>query len=138
MLFRSEISLNSPSAILIGGNKGEVLFRKNASLMRSPASLTKMMTAILVTEKLNLNKYVTVPREAVGIEGNNMKLAAGERIKAGDLLKAMLVYSANDAAVALAIETYGSVDAFVKKMNERTVAMGCVNTHFRLRIRFLC
>lgn len=128
--FSGEISLNSPSAILIGGNKGEVLFRKNASLMRSPASLTKMMTAILVTEKLNLNKYVTVPREAVGIEGNNMKLAAGERIKAGDLLKAMLVYSANDAAVALAIETYGSVDAFVKKMNERAVAMGCVNTHF--------
>lgn len=94
------------------------------------ASLTKLMTALLVGERADLTATVTVSRAAARETGTRVGLRAGERVTAGDLLDAMLVRSANDACHALADWQGGSEAAFVARMNRRAVALGLTDTHF--------
>lgn len=119
------------SAILMDADTGKVLYEKNADAKTQPASVTKMMTALLTVENLDLDHVVTVPPEAVGILGNSMKLKVGEKLTVDQLLHALLIISANDAAVALAMEMGGSLDNFYKMMNERARQLGMKNTHYK-------
>ena len=109
---------------------GVMLAEGDAHTRRPMASTTKIMTALLVLEALTLDATVTVPAEAVGIEGSSVYLFAGEQITVRTLLYALMLSSANDAAVALAILTDGSVEAFAARMNRRAAELGLTNTHF--------
>jgi D-alanyl-D-alanine carboxypeptidase len=94
------------------------------------ASTTKIMTALIVAEMLPLKKEITIPPEAVNVEGSSVYLCEGEILTVEELLYALLLSSANDAATALAIATSGSIAAFCHKMNERARALGLYDTHF--------
>ena len=118
------------SAVLIDAQSGEVLYGKNETKRMQMASLTKIMTAIVVIEECDLLSEIAVPREAVGTEGSSAYLSEGEVFTVEELLYALLLQSANDAAVALAIYCGGSAPRFVMKMNEKATALGLDNTHF--------
>ena len=109
---------------------GTVLYEKNAHVKMSMASTTKIMTAIVVIENCELDKKVRVANEAIGVEGSSMYLAKGETVSIRDLLYALLLQSANDAAVALACEVSGSVEAFAELMNQKAKELGLKDTHF--------
>lgn len=126
----SEPSLSAESAILLDADSGDVLLSKNHEQKMGMASTTKIMTALVAAEKGNLKKTVKIPKEAVGIEGSSVYLYEGERITLEELLYALLLQSANDAAAAIAISTAGSIEAFADMMNERAKEMGLSNTHF--------
>lgn len=119
------------AAVLMDAGSGKVLYEKNAEAHTQPASVTKLMTALLVVEHLDLDKEVKVPAAAAGILGNNIGLKTGERLTVRQLLNAMLIVSANDAAVALAIETGGSLSHFYQMMNAKAKALGMKNTHYK-------
>lgn len=121
---------SAASFVLLEGNGGGVLAEKEADVRRPMASTTKIMTALVVLESLPLDTVVTVPPEAVGTEGSSVYLFAGERITVETLLYALLLSSANDAAVALAIATSGSVTAFADRMNQKATELGLSDTHF--------
>ena len=123
-------SVSAKSAILADAESGRVLFEKNADERSLIASTTKIMTGLLVCEAGNLEREVSVPPEAAGVEGSSLYLKAGERITVRELLYGLMLRSGNDAAVALAIATAGSVDAFVSRMNEKAQALGLEHTHF--------
>ena len=94
------------------------------------ASTTKIMTCFVAIKDGALYDEVVIPREATGVEGSSVYLQAGEQIKLIDLLYALMLESANDAAVAIAIAVSGSEDAFVQKMNETAVGLNLLHTHF--------
>lgn len=94
------------------------------------ASTTKIMTALLAIELLEPEAVVTVPKEAVGIEGSSIYLIEGEQITVSDLLYGLMLESGNDAATALAIAAGGTVEHFVAMMNERAAELGLEDTHF--------
>lgn len=121
---------SAKSAILLDAQSGRVLYEKNADERSLIASTTKIMTALLVCEAGGLDREVTVPPEAAGVEGSSLYLKAGERITVRTLLYGMMLRSGNDAAVALAVEQAGSVAAFVEKMNEKAAQLGLSDTHF--------
>lgn len=123
-------ALSARAALLMEGRTGLVLCEKNADERLPMASTTKLMTALLALEHLSPEMTLTVPREAVGIEGSSIYLFEGEHITVQTLLYALLLSSANDAAVALAIAVSGSVEAFATLMNERAAALGLTDTHF--------
>ena len=126
------------SIYLFNAVTGEVLLDQNADQQRCIASLTKMMTALLLLESgKDLNETVTVPasltREFSNIRsqgGSSILLTAGEEIRRIDLLYALLVCSANDAASVIAWDVSGSVSAFVRLMNTRAAELGCTSTQF--------
>ena len=122
--------ISAQSAILMDAKDGYVLLEKDADARLSMASTTKIMTAILVLETCKLSDVVRVPREAVGIEGSSAYLYENEQILVRDLVYALLLQSANDAAIALAIHACGSADAFVEQMNAKAQALGLSDTHF--------
>jgi D-alanyl-D-alanine carboxypeptidase (penicillin-binding protein 5/6) len=95
-----------------------------------PASLTKLMTALLVLEEYRPAAVVTISKTATQASGARLKLRAGDRLSVEALLTATLIASANDACTALAEHTAGSTDAFVAKMNERARTLDLANTHF--------
>lgn len=109
---------------------GRVLYAKNEQARLPMASTTKIMTALLVCEDCDVTKEVTVPDEAVGVEGSSIYLQHGEKLTVKDLLYGLMLRSGNDAAVALAIIHSGSVDAFVGRMNEKAATLGANDTHF--------
>ena len=115
---------------LLDADSGTLLAEKSADEHLPMASTTKIMTALVVLDHLPLDRVVTVSPEAVGIEGSSVYLYAGEQITVETLLYALLLSSANDAAVALAIETAGSVADFAALMNEKATALELKNTHF--------
>ena len=123
-------SVSAKSAILVDAGSGRVLFEKNADERSLIASTTKIMTGLLVCEAGELEREISVPPEAAGVEGSSLYLKAGERITVRELLYGLMLRSGNDAAVALAIAADGSVDAFVARMNETAQALGMENTHF--------
>lgn len=123
------ISVSAEAAILIDAETGEELFARGADARMQPASMTKIMTALIVAERLDPDRTVTVPPCAVGTEGSSAYLEAGEKFTVYELLHALLLQSANDAAVTLA-EACGGVDAFVALMNEKASALGLGGTHF--------
>lgn len=122
-------SLSAASAVLTD-NEGLVLAEKDAHRRMGPASTTKIMTALLVLERCDPATRVTIPEEAVGIEGSSLYLCAGEVLTVEQLLYGLLLSSANDVATALALFVSGSVEDFAACMNERVAAMGLQNTHF--------
>ncbi len=124
------ISVSAHSAVLIEVDSGEVLWQKNANDKMSMASTTKIMTALVVLEHASLTDMVTVSEDAVGVEGSSIYLFAGECMSVEDLLYALLLSSANDAAAALAIEIGGSIEGFADLMNQKARELGLENTHF--------
>jgi len=115
---------------LLDAHSGTLLAAQNATQRLPMASTTKIMTALVAIEHLPLDRIVTVPQAAVGIEGSSIYLYAGEQITVQTLLYGLLLSSANDAAVALALEVGGSIPAFAAKMNEKAHTLGLFDTHF--------
>ena len=126
----SSANLSAESAILIDLDQKTIIFEKNSKKRLGEASTTKIMTALVVSERLPLNKKITVPSAAVGVEGSSVYLCEGEILSVRELLLALLLESANDAAVALAIATSGSVESFAELMNSRAEELGLCDTHF--------
>ncbi len=122
--------LQAQSAILIEASTCQVLFSKNADLLLPPASLTKVMTAILVLERCGLEEQVRASRRATLAKASSIHLQEGEQVSVRDLLYALMLRSANDAAVALAEHAAGSVENFVQLMNEKAREIGATRTHF--------
>lgn len=118
------------AALLIDADSGKIMYEKNSEQEMYPASLTKMMTCILALEKLDLDQKITIPAEAVFPTGNNVRLKEGEVLTVRQLLNALMVYSANDAALALAIEMSGSIEDFAKEMNKKAKEIGCTHTNY--------
>lgn len=118
------------AAILIEKEERRTLFSKNEHLPLPPASTTKIMTAIIVIENCAPDEIVTIPKESVGTEGSSAYLRCGEQLTVLDLLYCLMLRSANDAAVALAFHTAGTVEDFVKMMNDKAKALGLSNSHF--------
>lgn len=120
-------------ALLMDPVSDTVLYEKNADEQASPASLTKIMTALIVLEEANLDDMVTVSQSALDDLHPDSSIAglyAGEEILMEYLLDCILIASANDACNVVAEHLYGSIDAFVDRMNERAAELGCTNTHF--------
>ena len=117
-------SVSARSAILVDAQTGRVLYEKNADEQSLIASTTKIMTGLLVCEAGELEREISVPPEAASVEGSSLYLKAGERITVRELLYGLMLRSGNDAAVALAIATAGSMEAFVGRMNEKAQALG--------------
>jgi serine-type D-Ala-D-Ala carboxypeptidase (penicillin-binding protein 5/6) len=122
--------VTAKAAIVVDVDTGTVLYSRNADKQLEMASTTKMMTAILILESMDLDKVVKVPAAAVGTAGSALGLKRGESFTVKELLYLMLVPSANDAAITLAIAQAGSVKDFVAGMNARAEKMGLTNTHF--------
>ena len=123
-------SVSAKSAVLIDGESGELLCSKNPDERLSMASTTKIMTALVAIENGDLGSVVEIPREAVGVEGSSIYLYEGERLTLEQLLYALLLESANDAATAVAIHIGGSVENFAALMNEKSAELGLESTHF--------
>ncbi len=129
-LSASDVEVSCGAYLLYDQTTGEILLEKNADVEYVPASITKVMTAILTLENLALDQEVTITADAVWTLGNTMYLQEGEIVTVEQLLNCLLVYSANDAALALAIAVAGSVDDFVVMMNEKAAELGANNTNF--------
>ena len=131
-----ESSVSAPSAVLMEANSGKILFEKNAHERRPCASITKVMTLLLVFEamdsgSLKLDDIITSSAHAASMGGSDIWLEEGESMSADDMIKATVVASANDAAVALAEHISGSEDAFVERMNARAEELGMEDTTFK-------
>ena len=127
--------VSAPSAILIDAATGAVLFEQNADEPREPASVTKVMTLLLVMEALDSGKIgwddvITASAAAAGKGGSQIYLEEGEQMSLDEMLKSVVVSSANDCATALAEHVAGSEGAFVAAMNRRAAELGMRNTHF--------
>lgn len=130
-----QVEVKAKAAVLMDAGSGKVLMAQNAHEKLYPASVTKIMTLLLVTEaidsgKISLTDMVTVSKEAAEKGGSQIWLEVGEQMSVDDLLKASAVASANDACEALAEYVAGSSDAFVRQMNERAKQLGMNDTHF--------
>jgi len=118
------------SAIVMDYDSGKILFYKNPDKKMYPASTTKIMTALLSIEALDLDKNIEIDGQTPFTEGSRIYLFEDEIISVKDLLHALLLESANDAAVALAKAVSGDVESFVDLMNKRAKELGANNTHF--------
>lgn len=130
-----DISIDAPYAILMECSSGTVIYEKEAYAHRSPASVTKMMTMLLVAEavssgQVSLDDNITASARAASMGGSQIWLEEGEVMKLGEMLKCVAVVSANDCCVALAEHLAGSEEAFVERMNRRAESLGLENTHF--------
>ena len=122
--------VNAQAAILIEAESGCVLFEQHAHTRMPMASTTKIMTALVVLETCTLTETVCVDARAVGVEGSSIYLYEGERLSVEQLLFALMLSSANDAAAALAYHIAGSIEGFAALMNQKADALGLANTHF--------
>ena len=127
---RAAPSVSAKSAILMEAEGRTVLYQQNAFVRMPMASTTKIMTALVVIESGNVKRTVSIPKEATGIEGSSVYLYPEEQLTVEELLYALLLESANDAATALAIAVAGSVEAFAARMNQKAEALGLTATHF--------
>lgn len=129
-------SITAPSAVLMETSTGKILFEKNSHDQRPCASVTKVMTLLLVFEaidsgKLSLDDTITASEHASSMGGSDIWLEPGETMSADDMIKATVVASANDAAVALAEHISGSEDAFIEQMNKRAKELKMNDTVFK-------
>ena len=122
--------ISARSAALYCPDTGEFLYEKNSGERLPMASTTKIMTALIALERGDPEKTVRIPREATGIEGSSIYLEEGEELRLGDLIYALLLQSANDAATAIATEISGDSDSFSRLMNEKAQSLGLFDTHF--------
>ncbi len=130
------LEITAESAIVIDLNSAQILYRKNSTAQRPIASLTKLMTGLIIAEEETPYTIIKVSGEAAGVEGSTNFLNAGEELTIRDLTYGMMIASGNDAATALAIYNAGSVDNFVRKMNARAEKLGLKNTHFSNPVGF--
>ncbi len=133
--FGNEPDIQAPSAILMEASTGKVIYEKNADEVLYPASITKIMTLILIFDalqegKITLTDEVTVSEHAASMGGSQVFLEAGEVQTVETLIKCIAIASANDACVAMAEYVWSSEDVFVNKMNERAKGLNMTNTHF--------
>jgi D-alanyl-D-alanine carboxypeptidase len=122
--------IKARGALLVDGQTGEVLYARNPDTRLLPASTTKLMTALIVYEKIGLRGNVTIQQDDTKVEPSSVPLIPGETVSVDKLFHALLIESANDTARALGRFVAGSTNAFVAMMNQRALAMGCFNTHF--------
>ena len=122
--------ISAKHAILLDAATGRTLYEKDADRQALIASTTKIMTALIVCEQINVLDRMRIPKEAVGIEGSSMFLKEGQVLTIQDLLYGLMLCSGNDAAVALAIYCGGTVEGFVELMNDKAHRLGLHNTHF--------
>ncbi len=132
---KAPFDVNADSAVLMDYNTGTVLYAKNADLALPPASVTKIMTLLLIMEEidggnLSLTEEVSVSEYASSMGGSQVYLEPGETMQTEELLKCIIIASANDAAVTLAERVAGSEEAFVARMNQRAEELGMNNTRF--------
>ncbi len=130
-----EMELGAKSAILIDQNTGKVLYNKNENERLAPASMTKIMSLILIMEKiddgtLRFDDKIEISAEASSMGGSQIFLNPGESYLVKDLIKGVAMASANDAVVALAEKTYGSKEHFIEAMNKKAEILNLANTHF--------
>ena len=129
------VALSAPSALLMEASTGTIIYEKDAHSILHPASITKIMTLILIfdaldTQKISLDDVVTVSEHAASMGGSQVFLEPGETQTVDTLIKCISVASANDACVAMAEFIAGSEDAFVAQMNERAAGLGMKDTNF--------
>lgn len=130
-----DLAPNAKSAIMIEASTGEILFQKNKDEKLAPASMTKMMSMLLIMEEiengnLKWDEMITTSEKASSMGGSQIFLKAGEKMTVEDLLKGVAIASGNDAVVALAERVSGSEEQFVKRMNTRAKDLGLKNTNF--------
>ena len=125
-----DFNIKAKSAIVLDIGTDSILYSKNSDEKKPIASLTKIMTALVILDNVDLNSTVTISRNAFDTDGRKDSLAVNEKIKAEDLLKIMLIRSNNTAAVSLAEHTSGNVEEFVKLMNKKAELLGLKNTNF--------
>ena len=129
------VEISAPSAVLMEASTGKVIFEKDMDTARPPASVTKIMTMLLIFDALEDGRIrpedeVTVSEYAASMGGSQVYLEAGEVQTVDTMLKCIAVASANDACVAMAEEISGSEEEFVARMNERAAGLGMEHTHF--------
>ncbi|MBE6573269.1 MAG: D-alanyl-D-alanine carboxypeptidase [Ruminococcaceae bacterium] len=122
--------VSAESSVLMRSDNCEVIWSKGKDMPLPMASTTKIMTAIVTIENADIDKTVKIPAKACGIEGSSAYLYEGEEMTRRDLLYALMLQSANDAAVALAMTVSDSVEDFVKLMNAKAKELDLKNTHF--------
>jgi len=132
----ADLNIEADSAILYNPDTKEILFEKNADAPVAPASLTKVMTLLIVSEEMKKRgtkdtELVTISEKAWRTQGSLMFLNVGAKVPIGELKKGLAIVSGNDAAVALAEYFYGSTEEFIKVMNNRAKELGMKNTHFK-------
>lgn len=130
-----ELAENAESALLLEVSTGKVVYEKNADKKLAPASMTKVMSMLLIMEaidsgKLSFDDDVVISDNASSMGGSQIFLQTGEKYKVQELMKGIAVASGNDAVVAMAEKVSGSVDAFVEAMNNKAASLGLKNTHF--------
>ena len=122
--------LSASGVYVLDAETGQRLFARDARVQRPMASLTKLMTALLIVENHDMSETVTIPKIAEETAGSRVYLSAGKRYTVGSLLSALLINSANDAAVTLAVYHSGSLSAFDAAMNKRALELGLRETSF--------
>lgn len=132
---KTDLNLSAKSAILMEKETGDILYEQNSHEVLPPASITKIMTMLLIYEAQEAGQFdwtdpVTVSEHAASMGGSQIYLEAGETQTASDLTKSIAIASANDAAVAMAELISGSEEAFVQKMNEKAAELGMEDTYF--------
>ena len=136
VLAEEDLAVNSKSAILMSYDTGEILYEKNASEALPPASMTKIMSMLLIMEAIDNNKIsledkVTISEHAASMGGSQVFLQAGEVYKVQELLKGIAIASGNDAVVAMAEYVAGSEEKFVSMMNEKATSLGLEHATFK-------
>lgn len=135
ILHGDDIAVSAPCAILVEKQSGETVYEKNAHEKLPPASVTKVMTMLLIVEAIergeaSLGDTVVASERAASFGGSCVYLEQGEKMSVDEMLKCIAVVSANDCAVAMAEHLCGSEEAFVRRMNERAQQLGLKDTHF--------
>lgn len=122
--------VTAAAAIVVDARDGRELWSRNADQRMFPASLTKIMTCALACKDGQLDRLCTVSQRAASVPETGIDLQEGEKLRLGELVQAALVWSANDAALAVGEAVSGDIDTFVQRMNEQARAWGATNTHF--------
>lgn len=128
----NEPKLNARIDLIYDRASGKILYEKNANRKTPMASTTKIMTAIVIAEKCNMQDIVTIESKAAGTGGSRLGLKKNDKITVNDLLYGLMLRSGNDSAVALAIHAGGSVEGFAEMMNQKADELGLENSHFVL------
>lgn len=132
---QNDLNLQTPCALLMEASTGKIIYAKNEDERRTPASVTKVMTLLLIFEalhsgKISMTDEVTTSAHAKSMGGSQVFLEEGERQTVETLIKCIVIASGNDAAVTMAEYIGGTEDGFVAMMNEKAAALGMENTHF--------
>ncbi|KUK54752.1 MAG: Serine-type D-Ala-D-Ala carboxypeptidase [Desulfotomaculum sp. 46_296] len=125
-----EPDTTAEAVVLMNAGSGQVLYQKNMSRHMYPASTTKILTAVIALEKGNLSDKVTVVRESCLVDGSRIGLQEGEKLTLEDLLYALMMASANDAADSIAVHLSGSVENFADLMNKKARSIGALDSNF--------